>query len=171
MPSTKNIALVEELYQKINAAKAIYFTDYLGLDVAEITDLRSQFFKSNIEYRVAKNTLINIAARNNELENLSTILAGSTALAIAYDEPTAPAKILKNFVKKHDKPTVKGVLFEGELLDADALDRLASLPTREELLAMLLSELKQPLSKLAATLNAPLSKLVAVLDSLKEQKS
>ncbi len=171
MPSTKNVALVEELYQKIIAAKAIYFTDYLGLDVAEITDLRSQFFKSDIEYRVAKNTLIDIAAQNNKLEDLSAILTGSTALAIAYDEPTAPAKILKNFVKEHDKPTVKGVLFEGKLLPAAALGRLATLPTRDESLAMLLSGLKQPISKLAATLNAPVSKLVTVLNSLKEQKS
>ncbi|NQT97719.1 MAG: 50S ribosomal protein L10 [Candidatus Marinimicrobia bacterium] len=171
MPNTKNIALVEELSKKLKTAKAIYFTDYLGLDVAAITDLRSQFFKSEIEYRVAKNTLINLAAMNNKLMDLSEVLTGSTAMAISYAEPTAPAKILKNFVKKHEKPTVKGILFEGKLLDGDTLEWLANLPTRDESLAMLLVGLQQPMSKLAATLNAPLSNLVNVLDSLREQKS
>lgn len=171
MPNTKNIAAVSELSEKFSRAKAIYFTDYHGLDVESITVLRSEFYKSEVEYRVAKNTLINIAAKENEIVDLAPALSGSTAIAISYDQPTAPAKILKDFIKKHEKPAVKGVLFEGELLPGDSLASLASLPTKEESLSMLLSALQQPMSKLAATLNASMSNLVGVLDSLKEQKS
>ncbi|MFH1853228.1 MAG: 50S ribosomal protein L10 [Candidatus Neomarinimicrobiota bacterium] len=171
MPNTKNLAVVAELTEKFNQAKAIYFTDYLGLDVASITELRREFFQSDVEYRVAKNTLVQIAAKTINVENLDDILSGSTALAITYKEPTTPAKILKKFAKAHEKPTIKGVLLEGKLLAGAAIERLADLPSREESLAMLISALQQPLTKLAATLNAPLSSLVNVLNSLKEQKS
>jgi len=171
MPNTKNITKVAELSEKFNNANTIYFTDYLGLDVASITELRSEFFKSDVEYLVAKNSLVKLAAENNNFVDISEILAGSTALAITYEEPTAAAKILKKFVKEHKLPTVKGVLFEGSLHGTDALERLASLPTREESLSMLLSAFQQPMSKLAATLNASLANLANVLDSLKEQKS
>ncbi len=171
MPNTKNITVVEELTDKLGKAKAIYFTDYLGLDVASITDLRSEFFKSDIEYRVAKNTLINIAAQNNNLEDLKNVLNGSTALAISYGEPTVPAKILKKFAKVHDKPTVKGIIFEGSLLAGSAVERLADLPSREESLAMLIGGLQQPMVKLVGTLNGALAGLMNVLNSLKEQKS
>ncbi len=171
MPNTKNITQVGELTDKLGQAKAIYFTDYLGLDVASMTDLRAQFFKSEIEYRVAKNTLIKIAAEKNKLADLKNVLDGSTALAISYGEPTVPAKILKNFAKEHDKPTVKGIIFEGNLLEGSAVDRLADLPSREESLAMLVGGLQQPMVKLAGTLNGALAGLVNVLSSLKEQKS
>lgn len=171
MPNTKNITQVGELTDKLGQAKAIYFTDYLGLDVASMTDLRAQFFKSEIEYRVAKNTLIKIAAEKNKLADLKNVLDGSTALAISYGEPTVPAKILKNFAKEHDKPTVKGIIFEGNLLEGSAVDRLADLPSREESLAMLVGGLQQPMVKLAGTLNGALAGLVNVLSSLEEQKS
>jgi len=94
MPNKKNIEQVSELTEKLEKAKSIYFTDYLGLDVGNLTELRAEFFKNSVEYYVAKNTLLKIAADNNKIEGLDKFLNGPTAIAISYDEPTIPAKII-----------------------------------------------------------------------------
>ncbi|RMF08512.1 MAG: 50S ribosomal protein L10 [Candidatus Neomarinimicrobiota bacterium] len=171
MPNQKNIEQVAELAEKFGKAAAIYFTDYQGLDVANITELRSKFYEGSVEYRVAKNTLIKIAAEQNNLTGLDEILAGPTALAISYDEPTAPARIIKEFTKKREKPNVKGILFDGELLPGEEFKRLADLPSKPELLSMLIGLLQSPMTKLVRTLQAPLSNTVQVLQSLKDKKS
>ena len=171
MPSSKNIEAVAELSDKLNRAKAIYFTDYLGLDVGSITDLRSQFFQADVEYTVAKNTLLKIAAKQNKIKGLDEFLTGPTAIAISYDEPTSPAKVIKSFAKDHDKPRVKGILFEGDVLDGSEFKRLADLPSKIELLSQLVAMLQSSMSKLVNTLNAPLTNVANVLNNLKEQKT
>ena len=171
MPSTKNIEAVTELSEKLNRAKAIYFTDYIGLDVGSITELRNKFFQAEVEYTVAKNTLLKIAAKENKIEGLDEFLKGPTAIAISYDEPTSPAKVIKSFMKEHDKPEVKGILFEGVVLDGSEFERLANMPSKPELLSMLAALLQSPMVKLANTLSAPLTNVANVLNSLKEQKS
>ena len=171
MPSSKNIEAVAELSDKLVRAKAIYFTDYLGLDVGSITDLRSQFFQADVEYTVAKNTLLKIAAKENKIKGLDEFLTGPTAIAISYDEPTSPAKVIKSFSKDHDKPRVKGILFEGDVLDGSEFKRLADLPSKIELLSQLVALLQSSMSKLVNTLNAPLTNVANVLNNLKEQKT
>lgn len=171
MPNKKNIQQVSELTEKLEKAKSVYFTDYLGLNVGDITKLRSKFFENSIEYYVAKNTLLKIAADNNKIEGLEEFLTGPTAIAISYDEPTAPAKIIKDFAKKYNKPSVKGMLFDGEVLDGSKFIGIADMPSREQLIAMFASSIQSPLIKLAGTLNAAMSNLVNVLNSLKKQKS
>ena len=171
MPNKKNIQQVKELTEKLKKAKAIYFTDYIGLDVSSITELRSEFYKNSVEYYVAKNTLLKIAAEENNIEGLDEFLLGPTAIAISYDEPTAPAKIIKEFAKKFEKPTVKGILFDGQVLDGSKFKSIADMPSREQLIAMLASSLQSPLVKLASVLNATMSGLVSVLSNLKEKKS
>ncbi len=171
MPSSKNVEAVAELTEKLSKAKAIYFTDYLGLDVGSITDLRSQFFQADVEYSVAKNTLLKLAASENEIEGLDDILNGPTAIAISYDEPTSPAKVIKAFSKEHDKPEVKAILFEGDVLDGAEFKRLADMPSKTELLSQLASMLQSPMVKLANMLNAPMMNVANALNNLKEQKS
>lgn len=171
MPNTKNIEAVSELREKLNKASAIYFTDYLGLDVGSITDLRSRFFEADVEYSVEKNTLLKIAADENDIQGLDEILNGPTAIAISYDEPTSPAKVIKAFTKEHDKPEVKGILFEGDFLDGSEFKRLADMPSKSELLSQLVAMLQSPLVKLANTLNAPMTNMVNALNNLKENKS
>ncbi len=171
MPNTKNIASVTELKEKIEKASAIYFTDYLGLDVASITELRKQFFETSVEYRVVKNTLLKIAAEENEINGLDDFLKGSTAVAISYDEPTTPARVLKKFTKDHDLPNVKGILFEGEILAGSEFKRIADLPSREELLSKLVAMLQSPMTNFVRTISAPMSNVVGALNSLKDQKS
>ena len=171
MPNKKNIEQVKELSDSFSKAKAVYFTEYHGLNVGDITKLRSEFFKADVEYKVAKNTLIKLAAEENKISGIEELLKGSTALAIAYDEPVAPAKVIKEFTKDSDLPSVKGILFDGEFLPGEEFKRLANLPSKEELLATLVAMLNSPMQKLALTLNAPLQNMAGVLNNLKEKKS
>ena len=171
MPNTKNIQQVKELTETLSKAKAIYFTEFHGLNVAEATKLRSEFFKLDVDFKVVKNTLLKLAAEKNEISGLDDILQGSTAIAVSYDEPVAPAKVIKAFTKDNDLPSVKGILFEGEFLPGNEFKRLADLPSKDESLAILMSMLISPLQKLASTLNASMTNVVGVLNSLKDQKS
>ena len=171
MPNSKNIEQVKELSDSFSRAKAVYFTEYHGLNVGDLTKLRSEFFKADVEYKVAKNTLIRLAAEENKISGLEELLKGSTALAIAYDEPVSPAKVIKKFTKENDLPTVKGILFEGQFLPGEEFKKLANLPSKEESLSILVTMLKSPMQKLASTLNAPMQSLAGVLNNLKEKKS
>jgi large subunit ribosomal protein L10 len=171
MPNEKNVQQVKELTETFSKAKAVYFTEYHGLNVGDVTKLRNEFFKANVEYKVAKNTLIKLAAEENKINGLEDVLKGSTALAVAYDEPVAPAKVIKEFTKNNDLPTVKGIWFEGEFLAGEEFKKLADMPSKEELLSQLAAMLNSPLQKLVSTLSAPLQNTVGVLNSLKEQKS
>ena len=171
MPNSKNIEQVKELSDSFSRAKAVYFTEYHGLNVGHLTKLRSEFFKADVEYKVAKNTLIKLAAEENKISGLEELLKGSTALAIAYDEPVSPAKVIKNFTKENELPSVKGILFEGQFLPAEEFKKLANLPSKEGSLSILVTMLNSPMQKLASTLNAPLQSLAGVLNNLKEKKS
>ena len=171
MPNSKNIEQVKELSDSFSRAKAVYFTEYHGLNVGDLTKLRSEFFKADVEYKVAKNTLIRLAAEENKISGLEELLKGSTALAIAYDEPVSPAKVIKKFTKENDLPSVKGILFEGQFLPGEEFKKLANLPSKEESLSILVTMLKSPMQKLASTLNAPMQSLAGVLNNLKEKKS
>ena len=114
MPSKKNIEQYEDLSEKFSRAKAVYFTEYHGLKVGEITTLRNKFFKSDVEYLVAKNTLLRKVVEDRKIKGLDDVLKGSTAIAISYHEPVSPAKVIKDFTKESDLPSVKGILFEAQ---------------------------------------------------------
>ena len=171
MPNKKNIEEVKELSKTLSKATAIYFTEYHGLSVSDMTRLRSEFFKVEVDYRVAKNTLIKLAAKENEISGIDDLLKGSTAMAISYDEPVSPAKVIKEFNKENDLPTVKGILFEGEFMPGDQFSRLADLPSKDELLGKFVGLLSSPMQKLVSTLNAPAQNLLGVLSNLSEKKS
>jgi|TARA_B100000745_G_scaffold298233_1_gene246523 large subunit ribosomal protein L10 len=171
MPSQKNIDEVKYLTDKLESASAIYFTDYLGLDVDSITKLRSEFFHASVEFKVTKNTLLKLAAENMKIEGLDDYLVGSTAIAISLDEPTSPAKVLKSFMKEHDKPEVKAILFDGEVLEGSEYKKFASLPSKDELLTKFIIMLNSPMTNLVRTLSSPMGNFVNVLNSLKNEKS
>ena len=171
MPSTKNIEKVKELSSSFEKAKSVYFTEYHGLNVQQVTKLRSMFFKENIEYKVAKNTLIKIVLDKANINGFDNLLTGSTAIAISFDEPVSPAKIIKEFNKEVKLPRVKGILFEGEYLSGDQFEKLANLPSREELIAKFAIMLNSSMCKFVSTLNAPMQNLVGLLGNLKQTKS
>ena len=170
MPNEKNIEKVKELSSLFQKAKAIYFTEYHGLNVEQVTKLRSMFFKENIDFKVAKNTLMKIVLSKSEISDLDNLLSGSTAVAISYDEPVSPAKVIKEFKKDFELPRVKGILFEGEYFEGEQYKKFADLPNKEELVAKFAIMLNSPMCKLLSTINAPMQNLVGLLNSLKQIK-
>lgn len=171
MPNTKNIEKFEELNDKFSRATAVYFTEYHGLNVGDMTELRSQFFKVDVEYQVAKNTIVKLAAEKNGLPVEDDLLSGSTAIAISYDEPVSPAKVIKEFTKDNDLPVVKGIIMDGEFLPGENFKKLADMPNKDELLSVFMRTLQSPLTKFVSTINGPMTKMVGVLNNLKENKS
>ena len=171
MPNNKNVKSVEILTEKISKAKSVYFTDYLGLDVLEITKLRKEFFAKDVEFMVVKNTLLKIASNNNKISLSEELFSGATAIAISYEEPVAAAKVIKDFNKDYDLPSVKGILFEGDYLPAEEFNKIASLPSKEESITKFAMMIKSPMQSLAMMLKSPMSDFVNVLNSIKESKS
>ena len=169
MPSKKNIAQLSDLKNIFSKATAIYFTGYQGLNVASITNLRSSFFKSNIEYKVAKNSLLKIVVDENNLTGLENVLKGDTAIAISYDEPVSPAKILKEFHKDNDLPMIKGIIIDGKVVKSEMFDKLSKMDSKEAMLGQLVSMLNNPLQKLVSTLNSPVQNMLGVLVNLKNK--
>tara|TARA_B110000467_G_C18224171_1_gene424827 strand:- start:367 stop:891 length:525 start_codon:yes stop_codon:yes gene_type:complete len=171
MPNQKNIKNVEQLTDKLSKAKSIYFTDYLGLNVSDVTALRKKFFEKNVEYLVVKNTLLKIASKKNDINLSNDLFAGSTAIALSYDEPVAAAKVIKGFLKDHDLPTVKGLVFEGAYHEANQFEKIANLPSKEESLTILAIMLNSPMQNLVNVLNSSMVKVVNVLEAVKNNKN
>ena len=170
MPSVKNINSVKELSVRLDKAKAIYFTDYLGLDVVSVTKLRKNFVEKDVEFTVAKNTLIKLAAKEVGISGVDEFLEGPTAIAFGYEDPTDPARVIKEFLKDFDKPSVKGMIFDGEIFTSDQFDKIANLPSKEQLLSKLVGMLNSPMSKLSSTLNGSVSGLLGRLTQLNSKK-
>ncbi len=169
MPSKKNIAQLSDLKSIFSKATAIYFTGYQGLNVASITNLRASFFKSNIDYKVAKNSLLKIVVDENNFTGLDNVLKGDTAIAISYDEPVSPAKILKEFIKNNDLPSIKGIIIDGKVIEAEMFEKLSKMDSKEAMLGQLVSMLNNPLQKLVSTLNSPVQNTLGVLLNLKNK--
>ena len=171
MPNAKNIKKVDELTEKLERAKGVYLTDYIGLNVQDITDLRREFYENDVEYLVTKNTLLKIAANNSNLNDLDSVLNGSTAVAFSYEDPTSPARVIKKFTKDNELPKVKGIVIDGDFIDGSEFDRIANLPTKEESLAKFVALLQSPVIKLIWALKSPMSDMTNMLNNLKEKES
>ena len=171
MPNNQNIEEVKILTDKIKDATAVYFAEYHGLNVEDINSLRRLFFEKNIEFRVSKNTLLKIACKNNKFNEVDKFLSGSTAVAFAYDDPSVPAKVFKDFTNENDLPSVKGIIFDGNILDGEQFDKIANLPSKEELLSKLAMLISSPLLNLALTVKSPMHDFVNILNQLKDKKN
>ncbi|MBI3589855.1 MAG: 50S ribosomal protein L10 [Candidatus Melainabacteria bacterium] len=128
---------VSNLKEKINKAGLAVVTDYRGLTVAEITDLRKRLSKNNAEYKIAKNTLIRIALKDTSLIELEKLLEGPTALLLSYGEPSECAKTLVEFIKEVEKGDIRGGILDGKLLNKQEIRTFATLPSREVLLGQI----------------------------------
>ena len=160
--------LVVELKQKIEGAKALYYTDFTGLNVKRMTELRRRLRKANVEYVVIKNTLALRAV--NESGLVGERLRGPTGLVMAKD-PVAAAKLLTDFAKENDsRPTVKGGLFEGRAVDAKQVTKLASMPSREQMLSELGASMQAPMAQFAGAMNSLLSMFAGAVEALKVQR-
>jgi len=160
---------VAELKDKFDKSKTVILTDYRGLDVAEMTELRRQLRETGVDYKVVKNTLARIAARDLGMEFLDEYLVGPTAIAFSED-PVAPAKVLCKFADDHQDLELKAGIMDGKLIDIDSIKQLADLPSREVLLAQVLAGMKAPITGLVNVLNGPLRSLVYVLQAVKDKK-
>ena len=150
----KKKAIVGEITEKLEKAAAVVVVDYRGLTVAQVTDLRKQLRDSNIEMHVLKNTMLRRAAVAAGLEGMDDIFKGPTAVAFSNEEVVAPAKIIADFAKTAEALEIKGGVVEGNVADADAINALAKLPSREGLLSMLLSVLQAPVRNTALAVKA-----------------
>jgi large subunit ribosomal protein L10 len=160
--------LVTELTTKIKSAKALYYTDFTGLNVKRMTDLRRRLKKAGIEYVVIKNTLALRAVNDSGL--VGTKLKGPTGLIVSKD-PVSAAKLLTDFAKENEqKPTVKGGMLEGVAIDEAQVKKLASMPSREQMLAELGASMQAPMAAFVGALNGLLYMFAGALDALKTQR-
>ncbi|MBC2717907.1 MAG: 50S ribosomal protein L10 [Desulfobacteraceae bacterium] len=162
--------LVEELHQKFTESKIVILTDYKGLDVDTINELRRKLTESNIEYRVVKNTLLIRASEDTDVALVKDQFKGPTAIALSYDDPVAPAKVLSEFAKENDKLEIKIGVMSGKLLDINAIKSLSALPSREVLLSQVLSAMNGVPTALVRVLNNVPEKLLYALQAIKDQK-
>jgi len=146
--------IVEEITTKLRESAATVLTDYRGLNVAQVTELRRKLREAGIEFKVLKNTLIRRATANAELTDLDSVLTGPTAVAFGKDDVVAPAKILSEFAKQNEALKIKGGVVEGRVVGVDEIKALADLPSREGLLSMLLSVLQAPVRNFALAVKA-----------------
>ena len=163
--------IIDELHGKFATANAAILTDFKGLSVAEITELRKELRKAQIEYRVVKNTLAIRAAAGTEAEKLSKYLEGPTGLVLGFGDPVTPAKVIMGHAKKQAKLKVRVGLIEGSVVDEAMLKAVAALPSRNELLSQMAAGFQAPASKMARLLNATVARLGYALTALKDKKA
>jgi large subunit ribosomal protein L10 len=164
-------ALVAEVSKKFSKSQAVVLTDFRGLTVQEVTELRKQLREAGVEMKVVKNTLTRLAAQKSEIEGLDAFLEGPIALAFGYEDPIAPAKILAEFAKKHKKMELKGGVLEGKVIDQETVMALADLPTKEVLLGQLAGVLQAPIRNLVNVLSAPIRNTVYALEAIRKKQA
>ena len=158
---------VAELKEALQNAKSVVLADNLGLTVAQVTQLRRELRQVGVELKVAKNTLIGIAARELGIEGLEPYLHGTTTLAFSYQDEAAGAKKIREFFAKEREPkfVMKAGILEGKVIDADGVKALADLPNRETLLAQVLAGIQAPLQGVAGAINGLLASFAYALDA------
>lgn len=163
-------AMVAEFAEKLKQTKAAFLADYRGLNVAQATALRRKLHDVGIEYRVVKNTLLRLAAKDTHAACLDEQLTGPTAIALVKGDPVVPAKALVEFAKAHNAFEIKAGVLDGKLLSAADIKALSDLPSREQLLAMMLGSMSAPATNFVGVLAAIPRSLVQVLSAIKDQK-
>lgn len=162
---------VASLAARLKRSPSLYLTDFTGLDVARMTDLRRRLRAAGVEYVVVKNTLAARAFTAAEVPAPAETLAGPTGLVLAGTDPVAAAKVLAAFAKEFEKPAVRGGLVDGRAVTAAQVQALAALPSRTELLAQLGGAFQAPLAAFAGALNGLLMNMVGALEALKAKRS
>ncbi|RNB78920.1 50S ribosomal protein L10 [Brevibacillus nitrificans] len=150
----EKVQAINEIAGKLRDSQTTVVADYRGLTVAQVTELRKQLREAGVEFQVLKNSLTRLATEKESLTELDQYLTGPNALAFSKDDIIAPAKIIAEFAKKNDKLEIKGGVIEGKVVGAEQIKALASLPSREGLLSMLLSVLQAPMRNVALAVKA-----------------
>jgi large subunit ribosomal protein L10 len=170
MPTDEKAVVIDELAEQLTRAKLAILTDYRGLSVTALQQLRANLRPHNAEFRIAKNTLTRIAAEKAGIDGLTPMLDGPLALVLAYDDIVAPSKAISDFARTSRVLTVKGGVLDQSIIPAKAIEDLATMPSREELLSKLLGLLNSPAQRLVTVINQPNQGFVRVLNAYAEQK-
>jgi large subunit ribosomal protein L10 len=171
MPTAQKTATVDEIKQKLTGSTAVILTDYRGLSVKEMQALRAKLREVGGEVKVYKNTLTELALRELALPAMDDLLQGPTLFTFAVGDPVAPAKALIDFAKEHKQLEVKGGFIDHRVVAAGVITALASLPSREELIAKLLGTMLNPMTGLVRVMNGPAGAMARVLRAIADQKA
>jgi large subunit ribosomal protein L10 len=171
MSKTERQESVETLTAQLRESPNLYVTDFSGLNVLRMTEFRRRLRVAGVRYIVVKNTLAQRALAANQVTALDEHLAGPTGLVLAGRDPLAAAKVLTDFQKEFEKPAVKIGLIDGKPVTPEQVKRLASLPSREQLLGQLAGALQAPLAQFAGAMNGMLYQMVGALEALRAQRS
>ena len=163
-------AIVSEVAEVAASAYSAVTAEYIGLSAEEMTELRAKARSGGVYLRVVKNTLARRAVNGTDYECLQDTLTGPLLMAFSQEDPGAAARVLKDFAKENDKLVIKALSVSGQLLAASELDRLASLPTKEQAISMLMSVMQAPIAKFARTLNEVPGKLVRTVAEVRDAK-
>jgi large subunit ribosomal protein L10 len=167
---------VLEIKEKLDKASSIYLTDFSGLTVAETNELRDEFFNAKVDYKVLKNTLIKKALEqstnpfSDQAAKLVEHLKGPTGVIFAYDDPVSPAKILKKFYDKGEKPKLKVALVEKEAYDGKRLNDLASIPSKPEIISSIIGSLHAPISGIVGAISAVIRDLASIIEEVAKKQ-
>ena len=162
---------IEAIKEHVAKAKVMIVTEYKGLSVAEITDVRRRLQKEDGDYTVVKNTLAKIAIKDTPFECMSDLLEGPVAIAMGFGDEVSPAKVFTKFMKDSKKGEIKGGAVDGVLLSPKEVEALAKLPSKEELYAKILGSINSPASGIANSVNAVMRSLVYAMDQVRQKKS
>ena len=164
--------IVSKVMEMMEKSTAIFLTDYNGINVEDINDLRNQFRNEGVTYKVFKNTLVKRALEESgKYERLADHLVGMTGFAFADENPVAPAKIIKKYFDKNKKLLLKACYIENEYYDGSSLDTLASLPSKNDLVASIIGSINAPASGIVGAINAVIRDLVSVVDEVAKTKA
>ncbi len=171
MSKTERQETVETLTEQLRTSPNLYVTDFSGLNVLRMTEFRRRLRAAGVRYVVVKNTLAQRALAANSVTGLDDQLTGPTGLVLAGQDPVAAAKVLSDFAREFEKPTIKGGLVDGRTVTPVQVKRLAELPSREQLLGQLAGTLQAPLAQFAGAMNGMLYQMVGALEALRTQRS
>ena len=170
MPTAQKEQTIERLRERLDGAKCLYVTDFTGLDVASMTDLRARLSAASVEYLVVKNTLARRALSEGPFAELAEHMTGPNAFAVSRDDIVTPAKILTDFAKERERPRIKAGVIEGQVISLEEIRRIASLPPREQLLAEVVGYARAPLAGLVFVLHGLLAKFVRTVEAVRVQR-
>lgn len=172
MPNIKEKELfVQQVAEKMETAKSMVIADYRGLNVEQITELRKKLRDAGVEYRVIKNTMTRLAARQVGIDGLDEILVGPNAIAFSMEDAVSAAKTLVNFAKDHEDLQIKAGILDKNLISSEKVEELAQIPPRDVLLSMVLRGFQGPITGLVNVLQGNIRNLVQVLSAIQEQKA
>ncbi|MDX9757693.1 MAG: 50S ribosomal protein L10 [Bacteroidota bacterium] len=173
MTKEQKAKVIADAVARLQNVSGLYLADFAGLTVEKANQLRSEFFKAGVDYKVIKNTLFERALKEvGGYDGLFPYLVGQTGVVFAYDDPVAPARLLKNFVKDNEKMlSVKACVIGTEVFDGARLEELASLPTREEIIAGIVGSIAAPAQGIVGAIHGVMSGIVYALDAIEKQKA